>query len=200
MMSDHNNNQKDDMQTVMPPGIGEQLKAAREARNLSLMDISEVIRIKVSYLEALERDDYEHMPVPIYTKNYILKYGNYLGLDGKQLAERFQAMTSQYSAFPSSSVPVSEKVLRKNKEGSRQKEEGDIMPRHWFVFALVVLGVIIALVKITGRTRSNKNITKDPVKNERKLSEKELGVPQELQIIRSAKQEFNFNEKLPEIE
>ena len=92
-MSDHNNNQKDDMQTVMPPGIGEQLKAAREARNLSLMDISEVIRIKVSYLEALERDDYEHMPVPIYTKNYILKYGNYLGLDGKQLAERFQAMT-----------------------------------------------------------------------------------------------------------
>ena len=199
-MSDRNNNPNDDMQTVMPPGIGEQLKAAREERKLTLLEISDATHIKVSYLEALERDDYEHMPVAIYTKNYILKYGNYLGLDGKQLAERFQAMSSQYSPFPSSSTTVSEKVLRKNKEGARQGETNEIMPRHWFVFALVVLGVIIALVKIGGRARSSRNTDPASHKTEKTVAGKELGVPQELQIIRSSKQEFNFAEKLPEIE
>ncbi|MBR6461714.1 helix-turn-helix domain-containing protein, partial [bacterium] len=65
-MSDRNN---EEMQTVMPPGIGEQLKAKREEKKLTLLEISDNIHIKVSYLEALERDDYEHMPVAIYTKN-----------------------------------------------------------------------------------------------------------------------------------
>ena len=198
-MSNTSNNQED-MQTIMPLGIGEQLKNAREEKKLTLLQISDVIHIKVSYLEALERDDYEHMPVAIYTKNYILKYGNYLGLDGKQLAERFQAISSQYSAFPTSSSSVSEKVLRKNKEGSRQGETGEIMPWQWFIFALVVLGVIIASVKISSHFRCSGQATKDPVKNERTVTEKELGAPQELQIIRSAKQEFNFAEKLPDID
>ena len=188
------------MQTVMPPGIGEQLKAAREEKKLTLLEISDNIHIKVSYLEALERDDYEHMPVAIYTKNYIKKYGNYLGLDGEQLAERFQSVSKQYSAFPSSSVPVSEKILRKNKERAQKAEDGDIMPRHWFVFALVILGVIVALVKITGHARQEKKAKEAAIKEQKTVDAKGDAVSRELQIIRSVKQELNFSEKLPEVD
>ena len=197
-MSDHNVNEE--MQTVMPPGIGEQLKAAREEKKLTLLEISDNIHIKVSYLEALERDDYEHMPVAIYTKNYIKKYGNYLGLDGGQLAERFQSVSKQYSTFPSSSVPASEKVLRKNKERAQKAEEGDIMPRHWFVFALVILGVIVALVKITGHARQEKKAKEAAIKEQKTVDAKGDAVSRELQIIRSVKQELNFSEKLPEVD
>ncbi len=197
-MSDHN--VKEEMQTVMPPGIGEQLKAAREEKKLTLLEISDNIHIKVSYLEALERDDYEHMPVAIYTKNYIKKYGNYLGLDGEQLAERFQSVSKQYSAFPSSSVPVSEKILRKNKERAQKAEDGDIMPRHWFVFALVILGVIVALVKITGHARQEKKAKEAAIKEQKTVDAKGDAVSRELQIIRSVKQELNFSEKLPEVD
>ncbi|MBO7542430.1 helix-turn-helix domain-containing protein [bacterium] len=197
-MSDNISNEE--MQTVMPPGIGEQLKAAREERKLTLLEISDNIHIKVSYLEALERDDYEHMPVAIYTKNYIKKYGNYLGLDGDQLAERFQSVSKQYSSFPSNSVPASEKVLRKNKERAKKAEEGDIMPRHWFVFALVILGVIVALVKITGHARQEKKAREAAIKEQKTLDSNGDTVPRDLQIIRSVKQEFNFAEKLPEVD
>ncbi|MBQ7554856.1 helix-turn-helix domain-containing protein [bacterium] len=197
-MSDRNVNEE--MQTVMPPGIGEQLKAKREERKLTLLEISDNIHIKVSYLEALERDDYEHMPVAIYTKNYIKKYGNYLGLDGEQLAESFQSVSKQYSAFPSSSVPASEKILRKNKERAKKAEEGDIMPRHWFVFALVILGVIVALVKITGHARQERKAKEAAIKEQKTVDAKGDAVSRELQIIRSVKQEFNFSEKLPEVD
>lgn len=197
-MSDHNDNEE--MQTVMPPGIGEQLKAAREERKLTLLEISDNIHIKVSYLEALERDDYEHMPVAIYTKNYIKKYGNYLGLDGEQLAERFQSVSKQYSTFPSSSVPTSEKIMRKNKERAQKAEEGEIMPRHWFVFALVILGVIVALVKITGHARQEKKAREAAIKEQKTVDSKGDAVSRELQIVRSVKQELNFSEKLPEVD
>ena len=197
-MSDHNANEE--MQTVMPPGIGEQLKAAREERKLTLLEISDNIHIKVSYLEALERDDYEHMPVAISTKNYIKKYGNYLGLDGEQLAERFQSVSKQYSTFPSSSVPTSEKIMRKNKERAQKAEEGEIMPRHWFVFALVILGVIVALVKITGHARQEKKAREAAIKEQKTVDSKGDAVSRELQIVRSVKQELNFSEKLPEVD
>lgn len=197
-MSDHNANEE--MQTVMPPGIGEQLKAAREERKLTLLEISDNIHIKVSYLEALERDDYEHMPVAIYTKNYIKKYGNYLGLDGEQLAERFQSVSKQYSTFPSNSVPTSEKIMRKNKERAQKAEEGEIMPRHWFVFALVILGVIVALVKITGHARQEKKAREAAIKEQKTVDSKGDAVSRELQIVRSVKQELNFSEKLPEVD
>ena len=197
-MSDHN--EKEEMQTMMPPGIGEQLKAAREERKLTLLEISDNIHIKVSYLEALERDDYEHMPVAIYTKNYIKKYGNYLGLDGEQLAERFQSVSKQYSTFPSSSVPTSEKIMRKNKERAQKAEEGEIMPRHWFVFALVILGVIVALVKITGHARQEKKAREAAIKEQKTVDSKGDAVSRELQIVRSVKQELNFSEKLPEVD
>jgi len=193
-------NYKDENTTVMPAGIGEELKAKREEKKLSLLEVSDQIHIKVSYLEALERDDYEHMPVAIYTKNYIKKYGNFLGLDGGQLAERFQSVSSQYAPFPSASASVTERELKKNRERAKKRAEGDIMPRHWFVFALVVLGVIVALVKITAHARQEKKIRENAISEQKIVTASGDVVSRELQIIRSAKQEFSFAEKLPETE
>lgn len=193
-------NYKDENTTVMPAGIGEELKAKREEKKLSLLEVSDQIHIKVSYLEALERDDYEHMPVAIYTKNYIKKYGNFLGLDGGQLAERFQSVSSQYAPFPSAPAAVTERELKKNRERAKKRAEGDIMPRHWFVFALVVLGVIVALVKITAHARQEKKVRENAISEQKIVTASGEVVSRELQIIRSAKQEFSFAEKLPETE
>jgi len=197
-MSDQNI--KEENATVTPAGIGEELKAKREEKKLTLLEISEQIHIKTSYLEALEMDDYEHMPVAIYTKNYIKKYGNFLGLDGAQLAERFQSVSSQYAPFPNTSASATEKTLKKNRERAKKQEEGDIMPRHWFVFALVVLLIIVALVKITAHARQEKKIRENAISEQKTVTESGDVVSRELQVIRSAKQEFNFAEKLPETE
>ena len=184
------------METQVSKGIGEQLREAREERHLTLLEISDVIHLKVSYLEALERDDYSHLPVPIYTKNYIFKYANYLGLDGKALSERFQAQVGTEYLFPSNSVPASER--NRNRGNSSRDEETEVMPRHWFLFALVVLGVIIALVKISGKIQRAKAAEK--AQTAQTVSTPKDKNAEELMVIRGAKQEFNFGEKLPETE
>ena len=74
------------------------------------------------------------------------------------------------------------------------------MPRHWFVFALVILGVIVALVKITGHARQEKKAREAAIKEQKTVDSKGDAVSRELQIVRSVKQELNFSEKLPEVD
>jgi cytoskeletal protein RodZ len=69
---------------------GEYLKRERELRGVSLKDISEVIRVSLNLLEALERDDYDMLPHPAYVKGYIKSYCKYLGLDENDAALRFE--------------------------------------------------------------------------------------------------------------
>src|SRR5215472_5826115 len=47
----------------MSQSIGEKLRLAREAQGIALREISEQTRISMRYLEAIEGDDYKHLPV-----------------------------------------------------------------------------------------------------------------------------------------
>ncbi len=69
--------------------IGERLANARKAEGISLTKASNTTKLKVAYLEALEENNFEEIPAPIYAKNFIRIYGNYLGLDGKELSRDF---------------------------------------------------------------------------------------------------------------
>ncbi|MCG3148533.1 MAG: hypothetical protein PCFJNLEI_01977 [Verrucomicrobiae bacterium] len=62
--------------------IGEQLRAARHAKKLSLDDVARVTKIKVDILEKIEAEDYAHLSAPMYTKGFIKMYAEHLGLDG----------------------------------------------------------------------------------------------------------------------
>ncbi len=63
------------------PAIGDQLAARRRERGLSLEDVERDIRINPLYLEALEREDWESLPAPIYARGFMRSYARYLGLD-----------------------------------------------------------------------------------------------------------------------
>jgi len=61
--------------------IGQLLKEARAKTGLSLKIISKHLGISAKYLEALENNKLSQIPGPIYVKNFLKKYGAYLGLD-----------------------------------------------------------------------------------------------------------------------
>ena len=42
--------------------FGEELRRERELRQISLREISESTKINVRYLDALERNDFKHLP------------------------------------------------------------------------------------------------------------------------------------------
>ena len=69
--------------------IAEQLRNAREEKNLELKDITKKIGIKCEYLKALEDGDLEKLPPGVYKKNFLREYAIFLGLDSKKILKDF---------------------------------------------------------------------------------------------------------------
>ena len=51
--------------------VGNYLKSGREAKKISLSEISRTTKISKRYLDCLEQDDFEKMPGTPYIKGYI---------------------------------------------------------------------------------------------------------------------------------
>ena len=69
--------------------LGEQLRRAREARGVSLREISEHTRITMRHLEAIEADDYKHLPGGIFNKSFIKSFARQVGFDEMRALELY---------------------------------------------------------------------------------------------------------------
>ena len=66
------------------------LKAAREARGLSLSDVFQTTRVSALNLQALENGNFRALPPPVYTRSFIRKYARAVGVDEKLLLKRYE--------------------------------------------------------------------------------------------------------------
>ena len=66
------------------------LKALREASELSLPDIFETTRVGLVYLAAVESGEFNRLPPPVYARNFIRKYARTVGIDEKPILNRYQ--------------------------------------------------------------------------------------------------------------
>ena len=65
----------------------------REARIRARIDISEVearTKIRAKYLRAIENEEWDLLPGPVYVKSFLRTYGEFLGLDSRQLVDEFK--------------------------------------------------------------------------------------------------------------
>lgn len=72
--------------------IGEQLAIARRKKGLSIKKAEEATKIRAKFLEALEDDDYDNVPEPVYIKGFIRTYANFLGLNGFKLVKEYNLL------------------------------------------------------------------------------------------------------------
>lgn len=84
----------------MATSFGEQLRLAREARGISLREISEQTRISTRYLEAIESDDYKRLPGGIFNKSFIKAYAKYIGYDEKEALEAYARTAREQGTSP----------------------------------------------------------------------------------------------------
>ncbi len=71
--------------------IGSQLRAAREAQGLTLEQVFKATRIKQSFLEAIEANQFQALPGPVQARGFVRSYANFLSLDGEHLASALDA-------------------------------------------------------------------------------------------------------------
>lgn len=93
---------------------GKYLKKEREIRNLSLKEVSQVIRVKEHFLWAIEEDRYDLLPPPIYVKGFLANYGRYLGLDPKEINQIYQNYLNSINPPHIQEVKKEKKIIKKN--------------------------------------------------------------------------------------
>lgn len=65
--------------------VGEQLRAARLAQQLTLHQVGETTKIRTDYLEALEAGDYNRFVAPVYIRGFVRTYAMLVRLDAPAL-------------------------------------------------------------------------------------------------------------------
>jgi cytoskeleton protein RodZ len=73
-----------------PGSLGQILRAVRLHRRLDLEDLSQVTRIRVNYLAAIEHMRIDQLPSRPFAQGYVRAYATALGLDGDLAAARFK--------------------------------------------------------------------------------------------------------------
>lgn len=92
------------------PGLGDELRAAREARRLSPSDVSSRIHIRSLYLENIEAEDWSAIGAPVYVRGFIRTYARFLGMDPERAVDYFNS--SLVRRVPASG-PAHEPVARR---------------------------------------------------------------------------------------
>jgi len=70
--------------------VADTLIRARQQYGQDLRSIAQVLCIRYSYLDAIERASYENLPGPTYAVGFVRTYAEFLGLDGDTIVERFK--------------------------------------------------------------------------------------------------------------
>jgi len=69
--------------------LGTWLRTQREARGVSLREIADASKISLRYLEALERDRFDVLPAPVFTRGFLKEYARVVGLDADEVVNLY---------------------------------------------------------------------------------------------------------------
>jgi len=87
--------------------IGQIVRRVRLEKRIEIVDAASETKIKAAYLQAIEKDDFQVLPAPIYAKNFIRIYANYLGLDGVAVSKKFNSGNIGIVGLPPKKKPES---------------------------------------------------------------------------------------------
>jgi cytoskeletal protein RodZ len=91
---------------------GSILKEARESQGISLSEVEIATKIRVRFLEAIEKDDYSILPSLSYAKGFVKNYSEFLGLNSGTVLAFFRRQTTDVSKSSLLPKGVSEPLNR----------------------------------------------------------------------------------------
>lgn len=112
------------------------LKETREAKGISLEDLFKQTRVRVTYLQAIENKEFNLLPVPVYSKNFIRIYARALGIDGEPIIEEYENyVNSQKKSMVTQEDVEQKKVLPAKSTGKKM----------YLIITLILMMLVIAI-------------------------------------------------------
>ncbi len=92
--------------------FGEYLKKEREARSISLEEVSEATKIRRVFLEAIEDGDTDKLPANVFIKGFLRSYAKYLEVDSAEVLAAYRTyMDNMTNSDQGDAAPHKKKVL-----------------------------------------------------------------------------------------
>jgi cytoskeleton protein RodZ len=143
--------------------IGQKLRDAREKLGLTLNEVERITRIRVRYLEMLEKGDFDSMPSIVQARGFLKNYAEFLGLNTSAMLDDFAGVMHTNQKRPKAKSPAAAPAPAPNSVPVRLRR-----PR-WLTTDLLVgvvgsLGVIAVL--LWGGSRLMANLRSDSNAND----------------------------------
>lgn len=81
------------------PTVAEQLRAGREAKNLTVHQVADITKIRTDHLRALEEGNYDVFTAPVYIRGFTRSCATLLKLDVPKLMAQLEAELAQTEKF-----------------------------------------------------------------------------------------------------
>lgn len=113
--------------------VAEQLRNARQNKDIKLEDASKKLNINHKHLEALEKGDLNNLPSGVYGKNFLREYAIFLGLNYKDLFKLFEK----------------ELNIKQKEDESKIFSRQITKARHFLATPKIIKNIIIALIVLS---------------------------------------------------
>jgi cytoskeleton protein RodZ len=124
----------------------------REARMRAKIDINEVesrTKIRAKYLRAIENEEWDLLPGDVYVKSFLRTYGDFLGLDSRQLIDDFKR---QYERPTDHELrPIA--PLGRDRDRQSRGPRGPLIPP-WALIGVVLVAIVVALYFLGGNKQT----------------------------------------------
>ncbi len=125
--------------------IGNQLKKARDQKQLSIDDVYQYTRILPEMLSAMEEDNFAKISSPIYIRSFLRKYSSYLGLNAENILNQYSSVNMKESLSEPEPVADDEKIPVRKIDMNKIANISKLV----FKFILIVI-LLILFIKTTG--------------------------------------------------
>lgn len=100
--------ESEEIQGQASPGVGEQLRHAREAMGRSCGDLAEELRLTEDQIRALEEEDFSHLPAEAYVRGYLRNFAASVGLSPEAVIATYerQSRGGGQAAHPEDESPL----------------------------------------------------------------------------------------------
>jgi cytoskeleton protein RodZ len=121
----------------MADEIGSRLREARMRAKIDINEVETGTKIRAKYLRAMENEEWDLLPGEVYVKSFLRTYGDYLGLDTRQLSDDFRRRYER----------PADHELRPIAPLGRERDRPPRRPRvpPWAIIGAVLVIVVVAL-------------------------------------------------------
>src|SRR5579884_362292 len=131
--------------------IGSTLREARMRERIDISEVEAQTKIRAKYLRAIENEEWDLLPGPVYAKSFLRTYGDYLGLDSRMLVDEYRRRYERPTDHELRPIGTF------SRERERERERGGPLLPPWALIGIVLIGVVVVLFVVGSLSGSKKS-------------------------------------------